>query len=212
MAGVDEHAAALAQAVLDRSFCERAIIAIAGPPASGKTTLAARLAERLNGSSLGSAVALGQDGFHYDDAVLNPRGWRARKGAPHTFDVGGLRALLERLRLNKEDEIAAPVFDRTIEIARAGALIIPQSARFVVLEGNYLLFKQAPWPSLRPLFDLTVRLDVPEPVLRERLLQRWAEIGLDAEATARKLEDNDLPNALAVIQESGEADMRVENL
>jgi pantothenate kinase len=117
---------------------ERAIIAIAGPPGSGKSTTAAWIADELNSAERGSAAVLGMDGFHFDDLVLIERGWRARKGAPETFDVAGLEHLLIRLRNNSEHEIAVPVFDRAMEISRAGARIIPQSARLVIIEGNYL--------------------------------------------------------------------------
>ena len=141
----------------------RRVIALAGAPGSGKSTWAERLAARL-----GSACVLSMDGFHYDDLVLTPRGLRPRKGAPETFDVAGLRHMLERLRRNEEAEIAVPVFDRGLEVARAGARLIGREVRFVVAEGNYLLLRESPWASLHALYDLTVMLEVPEPVLRER--------------------------------------------
>lgn len=48
---------------------QRRLIALAGPPGSGKSTTADQLCERL--VRLGrSASVLPLDGFHYDDAVL----------------------------------------------------------------------------------------------------------------------------------------------
>ena len=138
------------------------------------------------------------DGYHFDDLLLNARGWRLRKGAPHTFDVGGLRAMLERLRANQEDEIAVPVLDRTLEIARAGARVIPRSVSIVIVEGNYLLLDRPPWTALAPLFDLTVMLHAPLEVLRARLLDRWTGIGLAGAALAAKMDGNDLPNLALV--------------
>ena len=91
---------------------ERRVVAIAGPPASGKSTLAAELVDALDATSPGSCALLQMDGFHYDDEVLAPRGWLARKGAPHTFDVGGYAATLGRLRANREESVAVPRFDR----------------------------------------------------------------------------------------------------
>jgi pantothenate kinase len=79
------------------------------------------------------------DGYHFDDAVLNERGMRARKGAPETFDVGGLGHMLRRLKLNDEDEVAVPVFDRAIEISRAAARLISKTVSTIIVEGNYLL-------------------------------------------------------------------------
>jgi pantothenate kinase len=149
------------------------------------------------------------DGFHYDDAVLEARGWRARKGAPHTFDVGGLAALLRRLRENVEREIAFPLFDRGLELARAGAGIAPRSARVILVEGNWLLLREAPWDRLAPLFDLTGLIDCPLETLADRLAARWREAGLDESAVARRLRENDLPNADAVIARSAAPDVRI---
>ncbi len=185
---------------------ERRIVAIAGAPASGKSTLAEMAVERLETTSPGSAALLPMDGFHYDDEVLVPRGWRPRKGAPHTFDVGGYRAALTRLRANTEAEVAVPRFDRNIEIARAGAILIPQAARIVVTEGNYLLLGDEPWASLRPLFDLTAFVSVPEAELARRLRARWVHHGLDEAGIRHKLEANDLPNGRLVIERSRKAD------
>ena len=63
------------------------------------------------------------EGIWEEDRVLIERGLRARKGAPETFDVLGLLHMLDRLKRNQEDEIAVPVFDRDLEISRAGARV-----------------------------------------------------------------------------------------
>lgn len=180
------------------------LTAIAGPPGAGKSALADRLAGRLNQDAPGSAAVLPMDGYHFDDMVLVPRGLRARKGAPETFDVTGLYHMLRRLRRNEEAEIAVPVFDRQIEIARAGGRLIAKSVRHVVVEGNYLLLDRPGWSELRDLFDVTIMVTVPEPVLRRRLEQRWA--GLSPEEMRAKLEGNDLPNGRLVQSQSVGAD------
>jgi pantothenate kinase len=134
---------------------------------------------------------------------------RARKGAPETFDVGGLEHLLGRLRNNSEPEIAVPVFDRTIEISRAGALIVPRSTRFVIVEGNYLLLKRAPWTNLLRCYDMTVFLHVDDRVLRERLEMRWRRLGFDDDKIQAKVVQNDLPNARLVKSHSQTADFLI---
>lgn len=179
----------------------RFLVALAGPPAAGKSTLAAELVNALGQG----AKAVPMDGFHYDDAVLIARGARARKGAPDTFDVQGFLHLLRRLR--HEAEVAIPLFDRALEISRAGADIIGPADQILVVEGNYLLFDQAPWPEAAALFDLTVWIDVPMAELERRLLLRWAMYGkTDVEARAW-IEGNDLPNIRAVIAGSAPADV-----
>jgi pantothenate kinase len=81
------------------------------------------------------------DGYHYDNMLLGQFGRLARKGAAETFDVLGLRHILTRLRDNIEDAVVVPVFDRDLEIARAGARLIPASVDIVVVGGNYLLLR-----------------------------------------------------------------------
>lgn len=175
----------------------RQVMAIVGAPGAGKSTLVDRLAE-----SLGSAVAvLPMDGFHFDDALLHQMGRRPWKGAPDTFDVGGLRSTLARLRDPEEGAVAVPVFDRDLEISRGSARLIDPQARLILVEGNYLLLNAAPWPSLRPMFDLTIRIEVPEAELRRRLTRRWEGYGLTDEQIAFKLDANDLPNGRVVMQQ-----------
>lgn len=177
----------------------RVLVAIAGPPASGKTTLAAELARRLNAQKCETAV-VPQDGFHLDNQVLEARGQLARKGAPHTFDGAGFVHLVRRLK--ERVDVAVPEFDRTRDIAIAGAKIIPASAEVVIVEGNYLLFDDAPWFNLAPIWTLSVRLDVPMAELRARLISRWLGHGLSSAAATRRATTNDIPNAQSVLDKS----------
>jgi pantothenate kinase len=193
----------LLRAILSHA-APRIIVALAGPPGSGKSTSAETLAARLNEQAAGSAAVVPMDGFHYDDMVLVPRGLRPRKGAPETFDCAGFAHLMSRLAANAEEDIAVPVFDRSIEIARGGARIIPRSVRYIVTEGNYLLLAREPWSKLRPLFDITVFLQVSKDELRRRLLARWQDLS-PAELTA-KMEGNDMINVETVLNQSAEAD------
>ena len=187
----------------------RRIVAVVGAPGSGKSTLAEALADALNADVPGRATVLPMDGFHFDDAVLTAMGRLRWKGAPDTFDVGGLRSVLARLRSNAEASVAVPVFDRALEISRGSARIVPASARLIVAEGNYLLLNTPPWADLAGLFDLTVRIDVPEPELRQRLRQRWVHYGLSEADIAHKLDGNDLPNGRYARDHSRPADVVV---
>lgn len=189
----------------------RVMIAIAGAPGSGKSTIAEHVVEQLNREDGISAALFPMDGYHYDDAVLEDMGRRAFKGAIDTFDAHGLRHMLVRLKANEDDVIAVPVFDRSIEISRAGGRLIPQSVDIIVCEGNYLLSHQTPWNLLKPIFDLTVFVDVDESDLRRRLQDRWRGFGLDDAEITRKVEENDLPNGMSIISTSAEPDLRVKN-
>ena len=183
----------------------RAIIAIAGPPGSGKSTIAEELAGLL---PAGSAANVPMDGFHYDDAVLEAKGLKARKGAPETFDFDGYEALIKRLRAGTGD-VAIPLFDRSIELSRAAAAIVPVGVRFVLTEGNYLLLDEEPWSRLAPLFDFTIYLDVPREELERRLIQRWLDHGRTPEDGRNWVNSNDLPNVDRVLARRRKADLVV---
>ena len=199
--------AGLAALALDRAGdAGRFMIGVAGPPASGKTTTAALLVDELR-SRGETAAAIPMDGFHYDDAVLDLLDLRSRKGSPPTFDVGGFRVLLERLKA-RENNIAIPHFDRSLELSRAAAELVPASTRFLVIEGNYLLLNEAPWTSLRPLFDLTVFIDVPIEELDRRLVERWDFYGRERDAARNWIDTNDMPNIRHVLVAGSVADIR----
>lgn len=187
----------------------RCIVAIAGPPGSGKSTFAEKLEAELNARLAGSAAILPMDGYHFDDMVLVPRGLRARKGAPETFDVAGFGAMIARLRRNVEEEIAVPVFDRSLEIARAGARLIPHSVRTLIVEGNYLLLNKAPWNELD--YDITLMIDPERDVLKMRLLRRWLDLGMGPAEACRKVDDNDMINVDLVKSNSRLADFLIAN-
>ena len=201
--------AELADIVRERGKTGRSFTAIAGAPGSGKSTLAERLADKFNTEDSGSAAVLPMDGFHLDDLILIPRGWRDRKGAPHTFDVEGFASMLSRLRDGTEHEILVPVFDREIEIARNCARSIKASARHIIVEGNYLFLQRSPWSGLMDRFDTTVFLDVPMSTLRARLEQRWDHLA--PPERAKKLDQNDIPNALLVLKESAQSEFVVSD-
>jgi pantothenate kinase len=180
---------------------QRFVVGIAGPPGAGKSTLASKLAAKL-----GDAIVLPMDGFHYDNAVLDQLGLRHRKGAPETFDYRGFAAILKRIR-DREPAVAIPVFDRTIDLARAGAAIVDQRTKFIVVEGNYLLLDESPWSDLASCFDLSIYLDVPRDELHRRLMQRWLDLGRTSEQASHWVATNDMPNVDRVIAFRRQADL-----
>jgi fructokinase len=179
-------------------------VAVAGPPGAGKSTLAAVLVDRLNRDGPVAAL-VPMDGFHLDNAILDARGLRARKGAPETFDALGVLRMVERL--GRDAEVVIPGFDRARDIAIAGAAVVGAECRIAVVEGNYLLLDEAPWRDLRPLWDLSVMLSPPVEVLRARLIDRWLTHGHDPAAAEARAMGNDIPNALRVIGGSLPADI-----
>ncbi len=199
---------ALAHDVLNRAgTAKRYIVAVAGPPGSGKTTLADDLRQELL-SRGETAIVVPMDGFHFDDCVLNARGHRSRKGAHHTFDAPGFVHLVKRIKAVEAD-IAIPVFDRHMEFSRAGADVIASTTRFIIVEGLYLLLKREPWQDLKLHFDLSIFLNVAKPELERRLTKRIREHGHDEAYAKNWIASNDMLNAEEVIANSAVADITI---
>jgi pantothenate kinase len=117
----------------------------------------------------------------------------------------GLAQLVARLR--SEVEVIYPLFDRERDIAVAGAGLVSADCDCVLVEGNYLLFDEPGWRELAALWDVSVRLSVPEDLLRTRLVQRWRDHGLADEAAEDRAERNDLANARRVLAAPLPADL-----
>ncbi|MGV1987692.1 nucleoside triphosphate hydrolase [Agrobacterium sp. 22-221-1] len=186
----------------------RFIVAIAGPPGAGKSTLADALCDALLARGETAAV-LPMDGFHMDNGILEERGLLPRKGAPETFDVRGFLDIVCAVRKG-EQEVLVPVFDRSREIAIASARAVAPETRFILAEGNYLLLDEAPWTTLSTSFDLTIFVGPSVVVLEERLRKRWLGYGLDEAQIHAKLFENDLPNGKRVIENARPADIRID--
>ena len=186
----------------------RFLVGLAGPPAAGKSTLAEALRDGLLARGE-SAEILPMDGFHMDNGILAARGLLPRKGVPESFDGRGFVDIVHALK-RAEGEVLVPVFDRSRELAINAARAIPLETRFILAEGNYLLFKDAPWDRLDGLFDFTIFVGPPYPVLEERLRQRWLGYALPEDQIGWKLYGNDLPNGKRILENSRPADLHID--
>jgi pantothenate kinase len=186
----------------------RLLVAIAGPPGAGKSTLAEALAAGLDAVGDIPAMVVPMDGFHYDNRVLAERGLLARKGAPDTFDVAGFAALVARLATSPRD-VAIPLFDRTLDLVRAAAAIVTPAHRVLLTEGNYLLLDESPWCDVAQYYGLTLAIQVPFDELERRLVRRWLDHGLGPDAARARALANDIPNARRVAASSRKPDFWV---
>ena len=195
-----------------RNGASRLVVGIAGPPASGKSTLAEALVSHLNQDEQpGSqrAALLPMDGYHLDNELLRSRGLLSRKGAPETFDSQGFCKAVLGVH-DARTEMFFPSFDRERDIAIANSISIGPDIDVIVVEGNYLLLTSDPWVRMKELFALTVFLSPGLEVLRQRLQARWTDHGLDPQAAFERVSQNDLPNAELVLRQSGPADVVLE--
>ncbi|MBB3540429.1 MULTISPECIES: nucleoside triphosphate hydrolase [unclassified Rhizobium] len=187
---------------------KRFLIAIAGPPGAGKSTMADNLGDALRARGE-TAEVLPMDGFHMDNAILIERGLLSRKGIPETFDVRGFLDIIRAVR-PADQEVLIPVFDRSRELAIASARVVSPEHRFIIVEGNYLLFSQGKWAELEGIFDYSVMLAPPIEVLEERLWERWRGYKLSEEEASAKVYGNDLPNGRLILGNRRRADVTLE--
>lgn len=181
----------------------RRIIALAGAPASGKTTLAAQLRENI----LNSCV-VPMDGFHRSNVDLEEHGLLACKGAPETFDAEGFVRKVKSLRGGHE--IDFPTFDRHSDSVIQNGGRVKASDETILVEGNYLLLNHQPWRALAEVWDFSLLIDVPLDLLEQRLVQRWVQHGFDVPAAQKRAAQNDLPNARLTMRSSYAAHARVK--
>ncbi|NTF40782.1 nucleoside triphosphate hydrolase [Rhizobium rhizogenes] len=187
---------------------KRILVAIAGPPGAGKSTLADNVVKALKARGE-SAEVLPMDGFHMDNAVLIEKGLLKRKGVPESFDVRAFLDIIRAVRV-ADQEVLVPVFDRSRELAIASARVVSPDHRFIVVEGNYLLFSEGKWAELEGMFDYSIMLAPPIEVLEERLWARWRGYNLDDEEASAKVYGNDLPNGRRILESRRPADITID--
>lgn len=188
---------------------QRTVIALAGPPGSGKSTIASAVVRLLNTDLKppSSALIVPMDGFHLPRSTLNTLPNRAeayaRRGAAWTFDAQGVLDLVTALHASKSynhnspaSVILAPSFDHELKDPTQDAIAITSDAEIVILEGNWLLLDEEPWRRISDLVDETWFVDVDPDLARERIAKRHLRSGIerDWESAARRAESNDLRN------------------
>lgn len=179
----------------------RSLIAIAGIPGAGKSTVVDQLCTQLREASV-SCTAFPQDGYHYyrhqlaefEDA---PEAFR-RRGAPFTFDSARFVRDIQRVR--DGDTIRVPLFDHSKKDPVEDDIEIAASTRVVLVEGNYVGLAEEPWAHISVLCDELWVVEVDDGVVRDRLIKRHVDSGVCAsveEATERAM-GLDWQNALYV--------------
>lgn len=179
------------------------IVAVAGPPGSGKTTLVEDACAALNASGF-KCLPLPMDGFHYykrqldemEDVALAYK----RRGASWTFDFGKYAKCVESIKRNGQG--SAPSFDHAVGDPIESAYKFDATTQVILTEGNYLLLDEAPWSGLASsdLFDVCVFLQCDIDVAMERVMRRHMKTMNLSEADARlRVDTNDRLNAQQIL-------------
>ncbi|CDO70949.1 hypothetical protein BN946_scf184829.g58 [Trametes cinnabarina] len=225
---MDKIADELAQYLLDRlkdtSSDGRFLVGIAGVPASGKSTLAQLLVNRVNAAATGSsshehshsafgagarsdkpiAVYVGLDGWHLTraqlDAFPNPKLAHDRRGAHWTFDGEGyvafIRALREPITASGEKIVYAPSFSHEKKDPIPEAIAVYPHHRLVIIEGLYTFLNIPPWSAAAELLDERWYIDIGEKEAERRLVMRHVRTGVakNIEEALWRSRENDAPS------------------
>lgn len=195
----------------------RGVAGLAGIPGSGKSTFAAsveRVADRLLGE--GVLVAVGMDGWHFPNAILDQRTTRddtseliplrQRKGGPESFDTPGLAEAVTRLR-TEPDLVRLPVYDRRLHDPVADGNAILPITRIVLLEGNFLLSNDPAWQPVSSQLGPKCLVTCDPDAARKRVIDRHVRGGCTPDKARAQFESNDRLNTEAVQATVAEADL-----
>ncbi|KNG81212.1 hypothetical protein ANOM_010335 [Aspergillus nomiae NRRL 13137] len=212
----------------------RFLVAIAGAPGSGKTTLAKALTEHLNAMPANvrrQTVCVPMDGFHLSRAELDQLpNWEeayVRRGAPWTFDVAGFIAFVQKLRQWAEKDTSpcynhttpppspsakilyAPSFDHEKKDPVTDGISITPDTSILILEGNYLLLDEPQWRDVASMVDYRIFVDADLQVARERVAKRHVQAGIEPtlEDGFRRVDQNDFLNAQTISEKRLPADL-----
>ena len=192
---------------------DRKVIAyLVSPPGAGKSTLAKFLEQlsRERSNEVEPIRALSMDGYHYTAAYMNVTTvdrdgeqilMRDIKGAPETFDVD---LLVEKIREVRSEGTNWNIYDRKIHDVLPDYWSVEDD--IILIEGNYLLLKEAGWTNVRVLADYSVFIDAEPYLLRERLINRKVAGGKSREEAEKFYDFSDGRNIERVLKNSARAD------
>lgn len=171
------------------------LIAISGPPASGKSTLAERLVTDLCSAGIESCFCP-LDGFHLTNKQLDEQGLRNAKGRIDTFDGAAFANAVECLE--NKFSFWWPLYSRQRHDPIPEGTRISGNEKVFIIEGNYVLVPDEPWLSAARSFDLRIFVDAPDTVLRQRLMDRHKKSGRSGLIALEKIEQVDMLNTHSI--------------
>jgi uridine kinase len=206
----DELLGRLAEAVGSVTTAHPARIAVDGPPAAGKTTLADELAVVLRAQGR-EVIRASTDGFHLPRSQRYRRGEYSAEGCYHdSFDYDGLRrVLLDPLGPSGDRRFKQAVSDYRTDTALSQPLTMAPMDAVLLFDGVFLLR-----PELIDRWDLRIFVSVAfEETLGRARVRDQALFGSTAEVE-RRYRDRYIPAQLlyyATARPTDHADIIVHN-
>lgn len=185
------------------------LIGICGCPGSGKTTCSSKL-----NTLIPNSVVIPMDGYHLYrhelDLFQDPIEAHARRGAHFTFNSN---KFCEKMNLLKENGYGLfPSFDHKIGDPIEDDIEVLNTTKVVIIEGLYLLLDIEPWNLLKNIFHYTIYIDAELSILRNRIIKRHLEVGMDEITAIHRVDNNDLINATEIILNKNRADKIIISL
>lgn len=199
---------------LQKQYNRRIFAFLSAIPGCGKTTLSLFL-EYLSRQSdeYTNIQAMGMDGFHYPNAYLKTHYMQEdgkdvllmeRKGSYASFDIEKLRT---KIIEGKQCDNIWPIYSRNIHDVMQD--VIPLKETIILLEGNYLLLNDYGWQHMIDYCDDSIFIEAEESEVKERLITRKIQGGLNREAAVHFYHNSDYKNVVLLIQHHHKANVEL---
>lgn len=161
----------------DTQRAKRCLVALAGGPGSGKSTIAAQIADKVSKQHV-KCQAVSIEGFMYPKSRLSEEQLRKR-GSIDTFDGEAVVQMFRTLReRGPGHELQAPTFDEEKRDPVPDDQLIESDTEAVIFEGIYMLADQDPWREIEKLVDEKWFIHVRPELSRERVAERRLSKGI----------------------------------